>query len=693
MGEKREEKSKRKRRGIHRAGFAVLCLAGTLLLPAKALTEEAPYYSYRYDSWGTAVETAQTYQPEAVISGETLGVGSFSGPTDLSSDSQGLIYLLDAGNSRVVVMDREGKLRQTLQPTDGDGKPIAFEEAGGIFVSDRAGQILITDKKLGVMVFNRELRLLRKLEEPDSDVLPDDFLYAPTKVLMDSAGIYYVISANCYEGALQFDENGRFLGFYGSERVVMDWETRLNQLWKSILTDAQAANMKRTVPVEFVSFCVDEKDFIYTVRQGNDVSQGQVKKCNALGENILPEKAFGDLGTTIQLIDITVDDQGYITILDGGSGRMFQYDEESNLLFAFGGKGGQTGLAETPAAVEAMGEKLLLLDSLSGRITVLAPSAFARSIRSAVALCADGKYQQAMEPWREVLRQDNTYGLANRGLGKAYEGLEDYATAASYYRKAYERELYGDAFGECRTAVLREYFGLFMGGLAVLVLGAALLIRCRRRHRKSLYEQRIGRFHYPLYCMFHPFTGYEDLKERRKDSLSAANLLLLVFFVVSILVRQATGFTFNENRTERFSLPFTLLSTIGMFVAFVICNWSITTIADGKGRLKEVWNYCAYALLPYCIGMLVVVVMSNLLSTDEAAFLSMAQTVVYLWTGVCLVMALKEVHMYSLGKTLLTTLLTLAGMVVVLLLCAIGYTVVMQLISFISNIYTELRLR
>ena len=38
MGEKREEKSKRKRRGIHRAGFAVLCLAGTLLLPAKALT-------------------------------------------------------------------------------------------------------------------------------------------------------------------------------------------------------------------------------------------------------------------------------------------------------------------------------------------------------------------------------------------------------------------------------------------------------------------------------------------------------------------------------------------------------------------------------------------------------------------------------------------------------------------------------
>ena len=91
--------------------------------------------------------------------------------------------------------------------------------------------------------------------------------------------------------------------------------------------------------------------------------------------------------------------------------------------------------------------------------------------------------------------------------------------------------------------------------------------------------------------------------------------------------------------------------------------------------------------------MLVVVVMSNLLSTDEAAFLSMAQTVVYLWTGVCLVMALKEGHMYSLGKTLLTTLLTLAGMVVVLLLCAIGYTVVMQLISFISNIYTELRLR
>ena len=130
---------------------------------------------------------------------------------------------------------------------------------------------------------------------------------------VDSAGITYVISSNCYQGALQYDEQGRFLGFYGSEKVTLSLETILNQFWKSILTEAQAANMKRSVPAEFVSFCVGDGDFIYTVRKGNDVQTAQVKKLNALGDNILPEKVFGDRGVTAQLADITVDPDGFIT--------------------------------------------------------------------------------------------------------------------------------------------------------------------------------------------------------------------------------------------------------------------------------------------------------------------------------------------------------------------------------------------
>ena len=216
--------------------------------------------------------------------------------------------------------------------------------------------------------------------------------------------------------------------------MTLSLETILNQFWKSILTEAQAANMKRSVPAEFVSFCVGDGDFIYTVRKGNDVQTAQVKKLNALGDNILPEKVFGDRGVTAQLADITVDPDGFITILDSGSGRLFNMMGNRTSCSPSAarepdGAGTESGRRPGP------GENLLLLDNQTGQITLFSPTAFAKDIRSATLLCADGKYQQAMAPWQAVLRKDSTYELANRGLGKAYQGLEDFGTAAAYFKK------------------------------------------------------------------------------------------------------------------------------------------------------------------------------------------------------------------------------------------------------------------
>ena len=113
---------------------------------------------------------------------------------------------------------------------------------------------------------------------------------------------------------------------------------------------------------------------------------------------------------------------------------------------------------------------------------------------------------------------------------------------------------------------------------------------------------------------------------------------------------------------------------------------------DGKGRLREIFNYCAYALLPYILGTAVMVLLSNVLTVDEAAFMHIGQIAVLLWTGASLLIALKEVHMYSLGRTLWTTALTLAGLVAVLVIAAIGYNVVTQFAEFVASLVTEIRM-
>ena len=682
----RERRSRRRR----------FCLAATLLWmisafgsPVSGLTEEAPYYSYRYTVWDVAVETAPTYLADTVFSG--LEHGGLALPSSVAADDN-YAYVLDAGHGRVLVLDRTLSVQEELYPTDAAGEPLTLKEPVYIGLDSRRQAILICDKAAGIYRFDRSLRQTGFLGAPNSTLLPEGFLFAPTQVVTDSAGLYYVISENCYLGALQYDAEGRFIGFFGGEQVTMTLENFINYLWKQILSDAQAASLKRLVPSEFVGFCIDERDFIYTVRKGNDVTSGQVKKLNAKGRNILLNKVFGDAGTDSSLTAVTVDDSGFITVMDSGSGRLFQYDGEGNLLYIFGGRGERKGLSQEPVSLCAWGEDLLVLDRQGGIVTRYRPTAFARNIRAASVYTGDGRNPEAMPLWEAVLRQDPNYDPAHKGLGKGYEETGDFPSALREYRLAYDRELYSGVFGELRSQRIRESFGLFMTVLAVLIAVPVAILAIRRRSARSEYGLRLTRFGYPLYCLAHPYRGFSDMKERHGDSLCVGGLLTALFFAVSVMNRQLTGFAFRTARADQFNLPFAFLSTVGVFAAFAVCNWAVTTVMDGKGRLREIFNYCAYALLPYILGTAVMVLLSNVLTVDEAAFMHIGQIAVLLWTGASLLIALKEVHMYSLSRTLWTTALTLAGLVAVLVIAAIGYNVVTQFAEFVASLVTEIRM-
>ena len=62
-------------------------------------------------------------------------------------------------------------------------------------------------------------------------------------------------------------------------------------------------------------------------------------------------------------------------------------------------------------------------------------------------------------------------------------------------------------------------------------------------------------------------------------------------------------------------------------------------------------------------------------------------------TAAYLLIALREVHDYSLKATIWTLLGTLLGMYFVLLIITIVYSMFAQLIGFLVMLYSELRLR
>lgn len=670
-----------------------LLLAIAIMFSFNTALAEAPYLSYTYDSWDRPVETSIPYTVEGVYYGHDFSDQKLNNPRDLFVDSKDNIYILDAGNNRVLVLDSAFNLKRQLRPYDMDKNEMQFTDAGSIFVNDR-GQILITDSGAQlVYIFSRDLVLEGQIGSPDSGLLPPDFYYRPVNVLQDSGGITYVISEGCYSGALQFDTDYSFLGFYGSERIVATGEVIADYFWKQILSSKQSEGLKRIVPVEFTSFDIDEQDFIYTIRRGQDTVSGEVRKLNALGQNILPDAVFGDIGLDKLLLDICVDDQGFISIIDGKSGRLFQYDQEGNLLYVFGGQGSQAGTFKSPTAIATIGGRLMVLDKDNASITVFKPTDFALNIRKALLLHHDGKYSEAMEPWNFVLDRDVNYRLANIGIGKAYEGLEDYKSAMYHYRLGHEKDRYSGAFGKYRTSLIRDNFLLFFLAVIAIVLVPIMVARYRGKTIRDTRGNALKPSQYPVYCLKHPFDGYAELKLEGKSSLSVANVILLMFFIVYILERQLTGFAFNHNRVDQFNLLVTAGKSLGLFVAFVLCNWAITTIIDGKGKPKEIWVFCSYALVPYIITALVGLLLTNVMTLEESAFLTMVKAIGYLLFAASFISAVKEVHMFTTGRTLATIALTLAGMLILLIVFAILYSIFNQLLSFITTLYSELLLR
>ena len=675
---------------------AACCLLIAMLLPGVvspvAFAAEA-FPSYTYNTDGRPVPTAMPYEAAAVFGGKELGIEGLDSPSDLYVTDEGEIFILDAGNDRVVVVTEELKLSRVITPLDEEGEPMDFKSPAGISVCED-GSILICDRKgKAVYIYDAFGNPQRVIVKPESSIIPDSFQFQPVKAEMDSGGILYVVSSGSYSGALQFDTDGSFMGFYGSEEVDLTLKVLLNHFWKSVLSDEAAEDVSRTVPVEFISFCIDRKDFVFTIRKGNEVTTGQVRKLNAKGDNVLAEdKSFGDHVDNLLLADLVVDDDGFISLIDSGSGRVMQYDPDGDLLYAFAGKGSQTGTFSTPAAIESIGDQLLVLDKDRGLVTLFAPTVFAQDVRRGTLLYRDGRYEQAKESWLDVLSRDNNFELANIGMGKIYEGLGDYPTAMEYYEKGNAKAFFSDAFEKYRAQILRENFALVMI-LVIVVIAIPMVQLSKKPVFKERYTGGRAKHKYPFYCLIHPIAGYDDLKTEKSGSFWLANVILLAMFVVSVLAHRLTGFAYNENRVEELNLWVNLCSTIGVFIAFVTCNWAVTTILDGKGKFLEIWVFCAYALLPLVLFNGALIVLSNVLTIDESTFFYAIEWIGYIWTALCLFIAIREVHQYSLLKTLVTLAVTFVGLIIVVVVAAIVYSVFSQLIGFVSTIWSELSMR
>lgn len=211
--------------------------------------------------------------------------------------------------------------------------------------------------------------------------------------------------------------------------------------------------------------------------------------------------------------------------------------------------------------------------------------------------------------------------------------------------------------------------------------------------KKETYTRYFKSFKFAFYCMTHPLDGYWDLTHEKRGSLAVANTILILTLVARITSLQFTSFIFNQVYWPEINIFLYLGSIVFPLALWVVGNWALTTLFDGKARLPQIYMATCYAMLPYPLFQFPLIVFSNMVTVNEAEFYSLINTIVLVFCAAYIVIAMMQIHEYTMSKTILFTLFSIFAMLVIVFILLLFFSMISQGIAYFVSIVREILFR
>lgn len=211
--------------------------------------------------------------------------------------------------------------------------------------------------------------------------------------------------------------------------------------------------------------------------------------------------------------------------------------------------------------------------------------------------------------------------------------------------------------------------------------------------KKETYVHYFATLKFALYCITHPLDGFWDLTHEKRGSIAAANTILILTLLVRVMKLRYTSFIFMTVYWEGINIFLYLASVLFPLALWVVGNWALTTLFDGKGRLGQVYMATCYALTPYPLMQFPLMIFSNFVTVDERQFYTVLSGVSLVWAGLLILAAMMQIHEYSLGKNVLFTIASLFAMLVMVFILLLFFSMITQGISYFISLGREILFR
>ena len=664
---------------LRRIFAMLLCL---VMMAGMTASAETPYKTYTVDGYGYVLETQSAYNPLAAIT--KVGETAFVSPMDMAIGKDGNLYIADAGAHVILICSRDGEQVGTI----GEG---ILQTPTGVYVTED-GTVYVADKDAKkVFVFDAQGNVTAEYGKPDSPIYGNSMDFKPTKVVANKTGTMYIICEGNMNGIVQLSpvEGGSFLGYFGTNYTSL---SPFQMIQRVILTDAQRAQMLSNIPSTPTNLHIDDTGLIYTVTQGD--KETSLKKLNIAGKNLLDsDPYYADLPAAV-----TTGNYNNILVADS-DGYIYEYNEDGELLFMFGGRDDgrqRVGLCNKVEAIAVdEDDRIYLLDSDKKQIHIFEPTEFTNLLHESLYLFSKGQYTQSKEPLSKVLQMNSMFDYANQAMGHAYLQEENYEQALKYFRLAKSFEGYSDAFWEVRNIWIRNYLVaavLAIAAVIVLIRGGKSLYRKKYANRPTTQTGEhilLGQLRYSLYFMRHPMDGCYGVKKEGKNSWWCANVLLGTFILISILEKYCSGFLVKTVREGRYDLITDIGKVLVIFIGLTACNYLVVTIHEGEGFFKDLYCAYAYCLTPYIVIKPFVILLSNVLTYNEVFLITFANIIVWTWVVILILLTLKEINNFTVGETAKALAITAFTVLILTLLVCIIYVLFSQVIDFVITVVRE----